>query len=351
MSTIARALPAPFQKGVNFTIWLEWGTVEKNFSEMFGKKDFENAKALGCDVIRIPIHFENFCKEEDGFQIPKFLIDILDNIAEWSEELEMYAIIDFHNLCTVDSFTSPSVEGTLMAVWKQLATRYRDKSKYLIYEIMNEPHGIEIPVWNGIISRVHELIRSIDNTHYVIVGGADWNSFTGMKALPKFQDDKLIYTFHFYDPHTFTHQGANWCHMERVRGIPFPYDPEKMPPLPENPTDIEKQCFEQYPEKGTLDAVVRFFDDYVAFSLERNAPIYCGEFGCSMAAVETPERAKWYKIVTDLLDERGISRTSWDYYGGFGIFNPKPGRFERPQFPDDLNTEIVDALGLVIPTK
>ena len=348
---MAKAISAPFKKGVNFTIWLEYGSVEQNHADMFTKKDFENAKSLGCDVIRIPIHFEKFCSEADGYQIPKFLLDVLDNVAAWTEELGMYAIFDFHNRTDVDSFTATDVERILNPVWTQLAKRYRDRSDYLIYELMNEPHGIEIPVWNGIIERLHKLVRSIDDKHYIIVGGADWNSFTGMRALPEFRDDKVIYTFHFYDPHTFTHQGAPWCHMERVRGIPFPYDPDRMPPMPENPTDVERKCFEEYPAKGTLEEVEKFFDEYVSFSLERKAPIYCGEFGCSAACVDPAERVRWYEIVTNLLEERGISRSNWDYYGGFGIFNVKPGKmFAKPAFPEDLNLELLKAMGLTIPT-
>jgi hypothetical protein len=57
----------------------------------------------------------------------------------------------------------------------------------------------------------------------------------------------------------------------------------------------------------------------------------------------------WYRIVTGLLGERGIARTSWDYYGGFGIFKMKPfERGKRPEwkFPEDLDLDIVEAMGL-----
>jgi endoglucanase len=237
----------------------------------------------------------------------------------------------------------------------QIADRYRDSSPYLVYELMNEPHGIGIEVWNGIVARLFEKVRAIDRRHYIIVGGADWNSTAAMKQLPDFKDDKVIYTFHFYDPHAFTHQGAPWCHMERVRGLPFPYDEEKMPPLPDDPTDIEKKCFEEYPRTGTIEAIESFFDEYVDFSIARNAPVFCGEFGCNCFAVGKEERVKWYAIVTKLLDERGIARTSWDYYGGFGIFEMdfgrprEKGRRIMPEFPQQLNRELVEAMGFAAP--
>lgn len=345
MSTM-KAISAPFKKGINFTNWLEYRPAELIDPDYFTKQDFINAKSLGCDVIRLPIHFEKLCNATDDYAIPQKIWDILDNVIAWTKELKLYIIIDFHNATDADSHTGEDVEKILNPVWTQIAERYKDATDYIIYELMNEPHGIEIPVWNAIIERVFKLVRSIDKNHYIVAGGADWNSFAAMKTLPDFQDDKVIYTFHFYDPHTFTHQGANWCHMERVVNIPFPYDEARMPALPENATEHEKECFATYPEKGTVAAVEAYFDQYVAFSRERNAPIYCGEFGCFAPFAKHEERVNWYTIVRTLLEERGISRTSWDYYDGFGIF--KITEFgKKPSFPEDLDRGIVEALGLL----
>lgn len=344
-----KAIPAPFTKGVNFTNWMEFRRADEINPELFTKQDFINAKKLGCDVIRIPMHFEKLCEGIPEMKIQENVFGILDNLAAWAEELKIYIVFDFHNNCHVDSFTSPDVEKVLTPIWTQLATRYKDATEYLVFELMNEPHGIAIALWNEVIARVFKLVRSIDKKHYIIAGGADWNSFAAMKTLPDFKDDKVIYTFHFYDPHTFTHQGAGWAHLERVVNIPFPYSEDRMPPLPENPTKDEKERFAAYPEQGTVEAVERFFDQYAAFSVERKAPVFCGEFGCFAPFAKHEERVNWYRIVTGLLEERGIARTSWDYYGGFGVFKMK--RFERGKmpewkFPEDLDLDIVRAMGL-----
>ena len=350
-----RTIPAPFTKGFNFSGWLEHRSADDVAAEMFTKKDFEHVREMGGDVVRIPIHFERFIDRENGCAINGKILAILDNVAAWSKELGIYVIFDFHNNTHVDSVTPADVEDVLTPVWTQLAERYKDASEYLVFELMNEPHGIDIDVWNGIIGRLFKKVREIDKIHYIIVGGADWNSTEAMRRLPDFKDDKVIYTFHFYDPHTFTHQGAPWCHMERVKGLPFPYDKEKMPPMPEDATEIERRCFEGYPFTGTIEAIERVFDVYSEFSMSRNAPVFCGEFGCNNFAVDKEQRAKWYSIVTRLLDERGIPRTSWDYYGGFGIFEmkfeKKDGRFRflPPKFPEDLNREVLEAMGFKVP--
>lgn len=352
--SVKKAIAAPFHKGVNFTSWLEFTNTENVDENFFTKKDFENVKSLGGDVIRLPIHFENFCEKENGYLIPEKIIYILDRVTTWAKETEIYVILDFHNNTHMDSVTPADIQSVLLPVWTQLADRYKDASEYVIYELMNEPHGIAIEEWNKIIEKVHQTVREIDPNHYIIVGGADWNSFRGMCALPEFNDDKVIYTFHFYDPHTFTHQGAPWCHMERVVGIPFPYDENRMPPMPENPTEKERQCFEEYPKQGTMDSVVRFFDEYVEFSRKRNAPVYCGEYGAFAPFMNPDERANWYRLVVGLLEERNISRTCWDYYNSFGLFQWEKSRKiwgpekQIPVFPDDLDVEIVEAQGFSV---
>ena len=143
--------------------------------------------------------------------------------------------------------------------------------------------------------------------------------------------------------------------MERVVNIPFPYDKDRMPALPENPTEDERRRFEAYPREGTEEVVESFFNQYVEFSIERNAPVFCGEFGCFAPFANREDRVNWYTIVTGLLEEKGIARTSWDYYGPFGIYsvNWRERRFYGKQaelrFPEDLDKEIVQALRLNMP--
>ena len=115
-----RAVPAPFTKGVNFTNWLEHRRADQIFAEMFTKQDFISAKSLGCDVIRLPIHFEHLCEGIADYCIPDNIWEILDRVAAWAEELKLYVIFDFHNNCHADSRTSDDVEQVLMPIWRQV---------------------------------------------------------------------------------------------------------------------------------------------------------------------------------------------------------------------------------------
>lgn len=346
-----QAIKPPFHKGINFSYWL---APAKNGAErvcFITKQDFLNVKSLGVDVVRLPIYIEFYTSKEKNWIIPDFVYECLDNFIEWAKELDLSVIFDFHNNTVVGSFTPEDIDETLIPIWTQLAGRYKNVYNKLFFEIYNEPHEIDLTIWGNALLKTIKTIREIDKEHYLIVGGGDWNSFESLTKLPDLQDDKILYTFHFYEPHLFTHQGADWSGMKRITGIPFPYNKDKMPACPENPTEREAEFFTKeynYELRGTEKAVADYFDKFVDFSIERNAPIYCGEFGVYMAYADPQERVNWYRIVTNLLEERNIARTSWDYYGGFGIFKGfQPDYIQK--FPEDLNTEIVEALGLKVP--
>ncbi len=340
-----KAIPAPFTRGVNFSNWMEFRTPADVDRNMFTRKDFENIKKLGCDVVRVPIHFELLCGPKPKYTINKKIFAIMDDLATWAEEFQIYVIFDFHNNTAGGTKTQDGIEKILLAIWGQVSERYSSSTKYICYEIMNEPHGIANSKWAKVLGNVIKCIREHDAEHYIIAGGADWNSFAALKELPDYGDPKLIYTFHFYEPMLFTHQGAEWNDIKRLKGIPFPYDKARMPKLPKSPTDSEKWYFSKdynYAEKGTPEAVAQFFDQYVEFSQKRNVPVYCGEFGVYNKYAAHEDRIAWYEITARLLDEKGISHTSWDYYGGFGLF--KNGSKNR--FPEDLDMDLLKALGL-----
>lgn len=342
-----KAVSAPFSKGVNFSVWLEKphaGLVQKN---LFCEQDFKDVRELGCDAIRLPVHFENLSSGPGEYIIDSYIFSILDNAVKWAAEQKIFLILDNHSWSPAEN-TAKDVEKRLLKIWPQIAERYKDSGKYLVYEILNEPHGIENAKWGKIQQKVIEAIREIDKTHTIVVGGANWNSFDSLLALPKFQDENLIYTFHYYEPMMFTHQGASWSEgLERIKKVPFPYTKEKIPPKPKNPSVTENWYYENYENASSPESMSAPFEKLAKFSAERNAPVWCGEFGVYMDFASHEERVKWYEVVTEYLDGANIARTNWDYRNSFGLFKKGSDEF----FPDDLDDEILRSLKYDIPKK
>jgi endoglucanase len=339
----------PFHRGVNLTQWFQAPSARQIQFTKFTVKDFQNIKSLGCDVIRLPINLHAMSGGAPDYTLDPILIQFLDSAVKWSEQLNVHLILDNHSFDPAID-TQPDIENVLVKVWTQLARHYKDGSPYLLYEILNEPHGISNELWGNIQQTVINAIRALDTSHYIIVGGSNYNSYNTLASLPVYEDEKVIYTFHFYDPFLFTHQGAGWVAPSLVplANVPFPYDRSSMPGLPSqfNGTWIES-AYNNYQADGTVLKMKQLLDVAIAFRSSRNVPVFCGEFGVYIPNSNQTQRVAWYEEIRKYLDENNIPWTMWDYTGGFGVFEHNSNEL----FEYDLNVPLLEAVKLEIPLQ
>ncbi len=340
---------APFSRGVNLTNWFQVSNPGQIQFTKYTYKDFENIKSLGCDVVRLPVNMHSMTTGEPAYLLDKVYLSFLDSAVKWCEQLELYIMIDNHSFDPSVS-TTADIEGILTRVWIQTADYFRDRSSYILYEILNEPHGISTAEWGAIQQRVIMAIRDKDKKHTIVVGGSGYNSYNELKNLPLYNDQNLLYTFHFYDPFVFTHQGASWNtpSMVPLAGVPFPYDAARMPECPQSLKGswIETRLNNYYSE-GTVSAVKKLIDNALSFRDTRKVNIFCGEFGVYIPNSPESDRIFWYDEVRKYFEQNDVPWTIWDYQGGFGIFNK--GSYEL--FDHDLNLPLIQALGLNTPAQ
>jgi len=351
------AVSTPFSKGVNFTEWFAYPQNAQSIPfARYNEQDFENAKNMGIDVIRLPIVFHNMTSGSPDYTIDPILFMLLDRAVDWAEKYQIYIILDWHGY---EAIPVPNdAEKFFIPVWEQVAGHFRNRSDYVIYEILNEPNGISDRRWGEIQGMTIDAIRRIDQSKWIVVGGADWNNVEKLFALPRYSDQKLIYTFHFYDPFLFTHQGQAQGHWDEeaktmglVTGIPFPYDRSRMPSMPSALRGWVRDSFINYSSVGGYNTLNRIFNRAVAFSRQRNVPVFAGEFAVAIHGPHNEDRVRWYEFVSNSLDIRNISRASWDYlYGEFGIathytYDGRSGIANN----FDINVDIVRAMGFTPP--
>lgn len=339
---------APFTKGVNLTLWFEtWSPGIPNL-KYYDKSDFEHLKAMGVDVVRIPIHFDMFIGNSETGEIKPIIWDYLDKACDWAEELGMYIVIDDHSYNSGPYPLPKYVEAHLQKTWPQIAKRYKKRSNYIIYEILNEPQ-IDQGDWYAIQQRTIDLIRSIDKKHTIVVTAADWSSLATLYDMKPYEDKNLIYTYHFYEPFIFTHQGADWTNRETaaLKDLPFPYDKDRIPELvrPTKGSFVEGQIRSTYPraasEKGMRMSLQRARD----YAEKNQVPVWCGEMGVHNVNAPVVDRQNWYKMTAGLLDEFNIPFCVWGYNGTFGLFK----KDSNGVYPNDLEKEVVEGVGFKMP--
>ena len=347
-----------FNKGINLTGWFQVNHPGEIHFTKYTKEDLEDIKSLGVDVIRLPINLHSMTYGAPNHELHPLFLNFLNKVIDWCEELDIHLILDNHTFDPAVN-TDPNIGEILIPVWQNMAEEFKDRSELIYYEILNEPHGISDEVWNNIQIEVIDAIREIDTVHTIVVGPAGWNSYNNLDEMPIYDDDNLIYTFHFYDPFLFTHQGASWTDPSLVplSGVPFPYNSNTMPSVPSElaGTWVES-ALNEYNNTGTISRVRELIDIAVQFKEERNVPIFCGEFGVYINNAPKIDRILWYNIVRTYFEARGIAWTNWDYHGGFGLYEEggsdkelsqdNPARSKKQLNPPMLQYPADRALGI-----
>jgi endoglucanase len=349
LCSIVASSQVPFSRGINLTGWFQTDSPRQIQFTKFTRQDIVNIKSLGCDVIRLPINLHSMTSGSPSYTLDPLYVSFLDSVITWCEDLKIYLIIDNHTF-DPNANTSPDIGNILNKVWSQTASHLKNRSEYVLYEILNEPHGLTTQAWGAIQGDAINAIRQQDTKHTIIVGGSGFNSYNELAGLPVYSDDNLIYTFHFYDPFLFTHQGAEWVvpSMAPLAGVPFPYNSGTMPACPASlKGSWVESLVNNYPSDGTIAQVKQLINTAISFRNSRNVKIFCGEFGVYMKNSNTDDRSYWYQVVRDYLEQNNIPWTSWDYKGSFGLFT----KGSNEMFGSDLNVSLLQALNFNVPPQ
>ena len=114
--------------------------------------------------------------------------------VELAKKEDMYAIIDWHILR--DGNPNTYIEDA-KEFFTEMAQTYSDYNNVL-YEICNEPNGVE---WEEVKSYAEEIIpiiRRYDSDSVIIVGNPDWSKDLYTVSDNPLDFDNIMYTFHFY---------------------------------------------------------------------------------------------------------------------------------------------------------
>ena len=78
LGSITLSAQVPFHKGVNLTNWFQAASPRQIQFTKFTKKDFQNIKSLGCDVIRLPINLHGMTSGAPDYTLDPLFLNFLD---------------------------------------------------------------------------------------------------------------------------------------------------------------------------------------------------------------------------------------------------------------------------------
>jgi endoglucanase len=232
-------------------------------------------------------------------------------------------------------------------LWEALANHFAKRDPdHILFELMNESEVQDPYRWIGIESSVVTAIRRVDTAHTILASGAHYDSLDDLLVTQPLADENVIYTFHFYEPYQFTHQGATWGSPEWLyyKNIPFPATVDQLDStLKAIPNDIARyQLFLYATGNWNADTVRQRIAFAANWGREHNVPILCNEFGAYRDTAPPDSRARYIEAVRSALEANQIGWAMWDWSGNFGLVTRNDGH-------STLDPAIAKALGLTTP--
>lgn len=302
-ASAAEAIAQRLGRGVNM---LGYDPIWKDRAKARVKmEDFARIRAGGFQHVRINLHAFAHLRARNRLD-PAWLAT-LDRVVKAATRAGLMVILDVHEYQPCGE-APDRCRPKLLAVWEQLAARYRDAPGSVLFEVLNEPSSKLTPeLWNVLFADVLAVIRRTNPSRVVIVGPGEYNNFRHLDALALPEDDRnLIVTVHYYDPFPFTHQGADWTHPGRVNDVGIGWG-----------------------SQAERDQLASDIARIAAWGRERGRPILLGEFGAFDKA-ELDARVAWTSAVARAAEAHGLAWTYWQFEGTFGAFDVKESAWVEP---------------------
>jgi hypothetical protein len=224
-------------------------------------------------------------------------------------------------------------------MWRDTAERYRDNPIVIGYDLMCEPNSnaafdIWDPEtfydeyagtgydWNEWYPALVGAIRAVDPDTPILVGGNGYSDVEWLDWLQVVDDPYIVYTFHQYSPHEYTHQEPPLASRSYPGWFDADYDGQEEQVDAEWLEDLLAQAVDYQTRHGVILAV--------------------NEYG---AERWVPGAAEFVRDEMEIFEARGWNYAAWMWHASWAplaegdnsfnfLFGPHPGNLE--EVPNDL---------------
>ncbi len=343
------AVVAALDKGVNLSTWFtDRGQQSIDPNIWYADSgDFAIISRLGLRHVRIPLDPGFLEDSTPGSLKPNPLSELRQGILQAnSAGLVVVLALQPGNSIKESLKDSEPHIAALEQFWRSLATELRSiPPERLAFEALNEPM-LDDPLRSlQVMTRLTAAIRAVAPKHTVVVAGHKYSNAAELAEMRPLEDPNVIYAFHFYDPHNFTHQGASWGWemWKKFVGWPYPSSPAAVAPVLETAAPEAREHLAWYGQQNWNRAQLGVALDAAGLWAYRHGKVvWCSEFGVTRDATPPVSRKLWLSDTRELLQARRIPWTVWDYAGHFGLVT-------GPRGARTIDTEAAEALGLTLP--
>ena len=325
------AVLSKLARGVNLSNWLQHGPTPENEADRYvpDAADWALIRALGFLHARILIDPDAFIGSR-GLPRPEAFAELRSAI-DAAQRADLLVVVALqlppeHKLpLTGNEADRYALGGT----WRALASALRGfPPDRLVLEPLNENQADEALASRTLQSFLVGEVRSLLPQHTLVASGHRYAGIPELEALAPLADRNIVYTFHFYEPHNFTHQGAAWGPPEwkLLRGWPYPSSPERVAPLLEKARPELRDALRWHgDERWSREKIGALLERAAQWGQRHRVPVWCSEFGVLRPRAVAADRRAWLRDMREELEARKLPWTHWDYAGDFGVVTGERG--------------------------
>jgi endoglucanase len=399
LATACLAAPLPLKHGVGLHGWLNWSPLEKDghyrrppyrtvdewlsserpLSDWPAGNEFSRIRKIGFDFVRLSVDPGPLL--DGGPRDRKEALNTLSKAVRRVTEAGLHVVFDLHSVSQVPAYSVEIFDG---ASDSEGVRRYRDMVKAVAgmlvgigsdkvaLEPFNEPAHYPCDKdgtgdWQRIMADTIADIRAVSADLTIVATGACGGQVNGLVDLdPSFDDPNILYSFHMYEPHSFTHQRGETSD-EFSSGLPWPArngSPESvrrhlagaMQAAGLNPLEQRVEMAKadkriaDYFQKGWDEAMLQArIGEAVDWAKRYGIPpsrLFMGEFGVIRMTADgrsgafDADRLRYLRAARETAEEYAMPWAVWEYSNPYGMTVIAP---RGDAVPD---TRLLEALGL-----
>jgi len=395
----ADAAPLDLHRGVGVHEWLNWSPLNSDGSyrwppyrtqdewlsgarpaNEWGAGDkFELIRSLGFDFIRLTVDPGPLLSVDGDMRQEALALLASDVKAVTKSGLKV--VFNIHPVSQVMAYSNDLVNGPAVApgvaqyrgmIADLTATLVPLGTDKVAIEPFNEPAHYPCTSfgdndWQEIMASTVAAIRAVSADITIVATGACGGNVDGVTDLdPSFDDPNILYSFHMYEPHLFTHQRAEQ-QGDFASGLPWPASegtPDAARAMLSAPMEAagvspEDQARQFEAVRGLIDeyfnenwgepqmqARLKQATDWAAGHDIPTSRLFMGEFGAILMSDDgrsgafDADRLRYLQTLRTIAEGYGIPWSIWEFSNPYGMSIIKP---QGPALPD---LKMLKALGL-----
>jgi len=352
-----------FRRGIGVSHIMAWAPLEPAPSKSFVFPPFSYPEAAFARELK--------ALRRDGFDFVRFAVDP-GPFLQWQDQRRDYlermllsqvrlilsndlsVIVDFHPSDMHPDYLGEKIaagpDTPMFKSYLRLLARTASllnglKSPRVALEIMNEPPP-RAQAWRPMLDAAYAAIRKQAPTLMLVIDGGDGGNLEGTTTLDGFSGDpNILFSFHYYQPWQFTHQGLAGMAAQYLTDVPYP---ARARPMQESidetaatiaaaPLAASQKLQAKTTARNDLESyrasafdratIARDFDKVARWARDHGVPaqrVILGEFGAMNNAqrglpTRQAERMRWFSDVREEAEARGFAWATWVHSGSVGF--------------------------------